>query len=257
VADRIRTLIVDDEPLARERIRDLLEIEPDIEVIGEASDGQAAVAAFRKLNPDLVFLDVQMPGLDGFEALADDDLPDTMCVIFVTAFDEYALRAFEARAADYILKPFDRDRFKAALDRARAIIAGRQRIDQKSQLVALVRQLRDAAADTDRILIKAKGRVYFLRTAQIDWLEAAGNYVRLHCGEETHLVRETLSELEARLSTDQFCRIHRGTIVNLDRILELQPLFHGEYAVILSDRTRLTLSRRYREHLQTRFGRFL
>ena len=256
VSERIRTLIVDDEPLARERVRDLLELEKDIDVIGEAADGRSAVDAFRRLSPDLVFLDVQMPGLDGFDALAAHELPDNMHVIFITAFDEYALRAFEARAVDYVLKPFDRERFRAALDRARIMIAGRNHIDHQQQLVTMIRQLREGPG-TDRILIKAKGRVYFQRTDEIDWLEAAGNYVRLHCSAETHLVRETLSELETRLSPDQFCRIHRSTIVNIDRIQEMQPLFHGEYTVILRDGTRLTLSRRYRDKLQERFGRFL
>lgn len=256
MADTMRVLIVDDEPLARERIRDLLEREQGIEVIGECADGRSAAETMQQLQPDLVFLDVQMPELDGFAALAEANLKQLPCIVFVTAFDDYALRAFEARAVDYVLKPFDRDRFHAALERARTMIAGRDRQDERHQLVALIRSLAAPAA-ADRILIKEKGRVQFLRTEQIDWVEAEGNYVRLHCGEQTHLIRETLTEVESRLSPNTFCRIHRGTIVNIDRIKELQPLFHGEYAVILQDGTRLTLSRTFRERLQERFGRWL
>ena len=252
----LRVLIVDDEPLARERIRDLLEQEPDVEVVGESADGRSAAQALRELRPDLVFLDVQMPELDGFTALAEANLQEMPCIVFVTAYDDYALKAFEARAVDYVLKPFDRDRFRSALERARTMVAGRHSLNARIELVAMLRTLATNHT-TDRILIKTKGRVHFLRTEQIDWIEAAGNYVKLHCGADTHLVRETLNELETRLSPGSFCRIHRGTIVNIERIKELQPLFHGEYSVILNDGTRLTLSRRYRDKLQERFGRVL
>ena len=252
MGDSIKTLIVDDEPLARERIRDLLALEPGIDVVAECDNGESALAAIRRYAPDLVFLDVQMPELDGFGVLASSDAGEHLTVVFVTAYDEYALRAFEAHAAAYLLKPFDRDRFKKALQRARAIIVGQRRTESRGQLAAVFAELQRGRSD--RILVKESGRVFFLRLAEIDWVESAGNYVRVHAGPHTHLLRQTMSEIEERLDTDRFVRIHRTAIVNVDRIRELQPLFHGEYTVLLTDGTRLTLSRRYRDKLQDRFG---
>jgi two-component system LytT family response regulator len=250
----IRTLIVDDEPIARERIRDLLATQPDIEVVGEAEDGAAAVAAIRRHAPELVFLDIQMPELDGFQVLAEE-ASEAMCVVFVTAYDQYALRAFEAYAAAYLLKPFDRDRFYAALERARLVVRGARGEDTRAQLAGVLAEL--AGGRNDRILVKEKGRVFFLRVDEIDWIESAGNYVRVHAGSENHLLRQTMTELERRLDAGRFVRIHRTALVNIERIRELQPLFHGEYTVVLTDGTRLTLSRRYRDRLQNRFGDFL
>ncbi len=250
----IRTLIVDDEPLARTRIRSLLEREPDIEVVGESGDGQQAVAMIQELQPDLLFLDVQMPALDGFAVLEAIDAERLPAVIFVTAYDRYAIRAFDVHALDYLLKPFDRERFPRALERARAQLQRDEKVAASEKLLALIEDVQSQKKPLQRLVIKAAGRVFFLRLEEIDWIEAAGNYVKLHVGAETHLLRETMNALEGRLNAEQFVRIHRSTIVNLDRIQELQPWFHGDYRVILHDGTQLTLSRGYRQKLQELLG---
>jgi two-component system LytT family response regulator len=245
----MRCLIVDDEPLARERLRDLLSGEAGVEIAGECADGRKAVAAIRKLAPDLVFLDVQMPGLDGFgvlEELAPEEIP---AVIFVTAYDQYALRAFDAQALDYLLKPFDRERFRRALGRAREQFR-RPRGEIEPRLLALLEHLEARKPHLERLVIKSAGRIYFLRAAEVDWIEAAGNYVRLHSGKEAHLLRETMNHLETRLDPRRFLRIHRSTIVNIERIKELHPWFQGEHVVILRDGVRLTLGRAYRGRLK-------
>jgi two-component system LytT family response regulator len=250
----IRTLIVDDEPLARQRIRTLLEGDPDIEVLGECADGRLAVKAVRDQHPDLLFLDVQMPALDGFgvlEALAGQRLP---AVIFVTAHDRYALRAFDVHAVDYLLKPFDKDRFRTALERAKGQIRRDQGGAVDQRLLDLLKDVREAKKPLERLVVKSSGRVYFVRVEDIDWIEAAGNYVRLHVGKEDHLLRESMAGLEARLDGTRFLRIHRSTIVHVERIRELQPAFHGDYAVILRDGTELTLSRGYRDRLRELLG---
>jgi two-component system LytT family response regulator len=252
---KIRTLVVDDEPMARERVLALLRHEQDVEVVGECSDGTQAVAAIQEHSPDLVFLDVQMPGLDGFgviEAMGAEKMPT---VIFVTAYDEYALRAFEVHALDYLLKPFGRDRFRQTLDHARASLERRRAGDLGRRLLALVNDIKPEPARLDRLIVKSGGRVFFLRTEEIDWIEAAGNYVRLHLGEESHLFRETMNRMESRLDPKRFARIHRSRIVNTERIKELQPWFNGEYVVVLSNGTRLPLSRGYRDKLQERLGK--
>ncbi len=246
----LRCLIVDDEPLARERLRDLLADECDVEIAAECPDGRKAVAAILKLEPDLVFLDVQMPGLDGFgvlEALAPESIP---AVIFVTAYDQYALRAFDAQALDYLLKPFDRERFQRALGRARDQLRKRRSGSLEPRLLALLEQLAQRKPYLERLVIKASGRVYFLRTEEVDWIEAEGNYVRLCAHKEVHLLRETMNHLESRLDPQRFLRIHRSTIVNIERIKELHPWFKGEHIVILRDGTRLTLGRAYRDRLK-------
>lgn len=253
----IRALIVDDEPLARQRLRRLLQDEQDIEVVGECADGGDAVASIRNLRPDLVFLDVQMPVLDGFgvlEAVGIDQMP---AVIFVTAYDRYALRAFEYNALDYLLKPFDRDRFRKALERARLQLARSEPQEDAQQFLGAVEEYRSEGKGLERLVVKSAGRVFFLRVDEIDWIEAAGNYVRLHVGKETHLLRDTMSSLEGRLDVKKFLRIHRSTMVNIERIQELQPLFHGDYVVILRDGTQLNLSRGYRQRLQEVFGKAL
>lgn len=252
----IRALIVDDEPLARQRLRTLLEGTDDVEVVGECSDGAEALMAVRDTVPDLVFLDVEMPVLDGFgvlEALGKEQRP---AVIFVTAYDRYAIRAFEVHALDYLLKPFDRERFQRALERARAKLTVPRMGDSDPQMPVLTEDPRGNRKPLDRLVIKSGGRVFFLRTEEVDWIEAAGNYVRLHVGPETHLLRETMNSLEGRLDADRFIRVHRSTIVNLERIKELQPWFHGDYVVILQDGTQLPLSRSHRQKLQDRFGGF-
>jgi two-component system LytT family response regulator len=252
----IRALIADDEPLARERMRSLLGAEQDIEIVGEARDGVETDEAILSQSPDLVFLDVHMPKLDGFEVIQTVG-PDRMpAVVFVTAYDQHALRAFEVQALDYLLKPFDGERFQGALKRVRRQIDTRETGDIGQRLLALVRDLRPAGQSrTDRLVVKSGGRLYFLRADEIDWIEAAGNYVRLHVGAEGHLLRETMNSIESRLNPEIFFRIHRSHIVNIERIKELQPWFNGEYVVILRNGARLTLSRGYREKLQERLGK--
>jgi len=250
-----RVLIVDDEPLARERIRTLLSEDTGFEVAGEAGDGATAAQAIAALNPDLVFLDVQMPGGDGFDvidAVGADKMP---FVVFVTAYDRYALRAFDVHALDYLLKPFDRDRFRQALVRANQQLDKSKSGEIEKRLAAIVNDLRPAKGKTDRFVVKSGGRIFFVRTAEIDWIEAAGNYVKLHVGNDSHLIRETMTNVEAKLSPDTFVRIHRCHIVNIEQVRELQPWFNGEYVVFLKNGTRLTLSRGYRERLQDRIGR--
>ena len=252
---KIRTLVVDDEPLARERLTGLLGLESDIEVIGQCRDGEDAARAITEQNPELVFLDVQMPGLNGFEvieAVGTDKMP---LVIFVTAYDQHALKAFQVRALDYLLKPFDRERFQEALQRARTQIQRAETGDLGRRLLALVKDLRRDQPKTDRLVVKSGGRLFFLRTDEIDWIEAAGNYVRLHVGNTSHLLRETMNAIESRLDPEKFFRIHRSRIVNMERIQEMQPWLNGEYAVLLRTGTRLTLSRGYREKLQDRLAR--
>jgi two-component system LytT family response regulator len=266
-ARKIRTLIVDDEPLARERVRSMAVEEPDLDVIGEARDGHEAVDAILSQAPDLVFLDVQMPKLDGFEVISSVGADRMPPVVFVTAFDQHALRAFEVQALDYLLKPFDRERFRSALSRVRHQIDDKESGALGKKLLALVRDIQGdgpkdapapaapAARKSDRMVVKSGGRLFFLRADEIDWVEAAGNYVRLHVGAESHLLRETMNAIETRLPPDTFFRIHRSRIVNIERIKELQPWFNGEYVVILRNGTKLTLSRGYREKLQERLGR--
>ncbi len=252
---KIRAMVVDDEAMARERVVGMLRQEQDIELIGECSDGQQAVDAINTQHPDLVFLDVQMPACDAFgviEKVGADKMP---AVVFVTAYDEYALRAFEVHAIDYLLKPFGRERFQQTLQHARAHVERRRAGDLGKRLMALVQDIKPEPQKLDRLVVKSGGRVFFLRTEDIVWIEAAGNYVRLHLGDDSHLFRETMNGIEARLDPRRFVRIHRSRIVNSDRIKELQPWFNGEYVVVLQNGTRLTLSRGYREKLQERLGK--
>lgn len=253
----IKALIVDDEVLARSRIREILKKDPEIQLVGECANGQEALDAILEQSPHLLFLDVQMPQMDGFallEALPPELLPT---VIFVTAFDQYALRAVEVYALDYLLKPVDAERFDRSLQHAKTHIGQVRGSILNQGLLALLTELKERpkAKLPDRLVIKASGRVSFLKTAEIDWIESEGNYVRLHVGKETHLLRETLNQMEERLDSDQFLRIHRSTIVNFDRIKELQPWFHGEYRVLLQDSTQLLLSRKYREKLRDLLGK--
>ena len=252
---KMKVLVADDEPLARDRLTSLLSAEPDVEVVGTARDGEEAVAAIQHHAPDLVFLDIQMPQMNGFdviEAVGPEQMP---LVIFVTAYDQHALKAFQVRALDYLLKPFDRERFTDALQRARTQIERAETGDLGRRLMAIVKDLRRDQPRTERLVVKSGGRLFFLRTDEIDWIEAAGNYVRLHVGPASHLLRETMNAIEARLDPEKFFRIHRSRIVNMERIQELQPWLNGEYAVLLRTGTRLTLSRGYREKLQERLAK--
>lgn len=252
----MRTLIVDDEPLAREKLRGFLEKEADVEILGECRDGREALETIESQQPDLVFLDVQMPEMDGFEVLENLDEEKLPTVIFVTAYDQYALKAFDVHAVDYLLKPFDRQRFTDALDRARSDRERQQVGDVKRQLLELLQDVESRRAKyPERLVIKTSGRVVFLKVSEIDWVDAAGNYVRLHSGTESHMLRETMGRLEERLDPEKFLRIHRSTIVNIECIRELQQQFHGDYLVVLKNGQRLTLSRSYRDRIQDLLNR--
>jgi two-component system LytT family response regulator len=239
-------LIIDDEPIARRGVRLQLKGDPEVEIVGECANGPEAVAAIQKLAPDLVFLDVQMPEMDGFEVIEAIGVERMPRVIFVTAYDQYTLRAFEVHALDYLLKPFDRERFLKALNHARSSL---ERGEFNRQLIRLLDDRLAARKPLERLVIKSGGRIYFLNVEEVDWIEAADNYVELHVGRESHLLRETISGLAARLDPARFLRIRHSTIVNLERVKELRPLFRGEYLIILRDGTELTSSRRYRKNL--------
>ncbi len=249
---KIRAAIVDDESPARARLRHLLRDETDFEITGEYANGREAVEGITRELPDLVFLDVQMPRLTGFDVCeAVTKAGHTMpLVIFVTAFDQYALQAFEIHAIDYLLKPFDRARFQKALDHVRKRLHAAKDAPLDQRLAALLDDLRPGFKKPDRLVFKEDGRVVFVRTDAIDWLEADGNYVRLHAGADKHYVRETLASLESQLPSEKFLRISRSAIVNLDRVKELQPMFYGDYAVVLHNAEKLTLSRNYRDRLE-------
>ena len=244
---KARVVIADDEPLARERLRDLLRREPDVEVVAEAGDGRAALEAITQHNPDLVFLDVQMPEMTGFEVV--EQLETLPAVVFVTAYDQFAVKAFEVHAVDYVLKPVDAERLKTALRRALERVRGGQTADLNSKMQSLLSEIRPEPRQLDRIAVKTGNRVLLLKADDIDWVEAADNYVVLHVGNENHMQRSTIAAMEEKLPQDKFVRISRSAIVNVDRIKELQPLFHGEYVVILRNGARLTLSRTHRDKL--------
>ena len=255
---RFDALIVDDEPLARDKIKQHLKSHTDIVVAGECGDGRSAVDAIRKLKPDLVFLDVQMPGGDGFEVLEALEGEVVPAIVFVTAFDKYAVRAFEVHALDYLLKPFDRERFDDAIGRVISRLADRDAAGAEQRLVALMEEIKSGASVeryADRLVIRTRGRVIFLSTAEIDWVEAAANYVRFHSGKNVHLMRDTMTNVEAKLDPEQFVRIHRSFIVRIDSIREMEPWSHGEYTLVLKDGTQLTSSRGYRDRVATLLGR--
>jgi len=259
-------LVVDDEAVARRRVIRLLAEREDIDVVGECSGGEAAVEAINRLRPDVVFLDVQMPDLDGFGVLRQVDPERMPAVVFVTAYDQYALRAFEACAIDYLLKPYEPDRFSQAVDRALQWAAKGEDSEQDERLRRLLREViqsqpagESASADVagasgrlDRFMVKRGGRSTFVRAVDVDWLESDGNYVNLHVGKQSHLVRGTIASCAERLDPRKFIRIHRRYIVNIDRVKEVQPWFGGDYVILLEDGHKLRLSRNFREHFQSR-----
>jgi len=241
-----KAIIVDDEPLARERIRTLLAAEPDFEIVAECASGAEAVGAIQRSRPNVVFLDIQMPEIDGFGVLRSLESPLPL-IIFVTAYDEHAVKAFEAQALDYLLKPFKPARFRAALTRAREQLAKRQPGELSQKILALLESRQTATPHLTRIAVRDRDRVRFVRASDVDWFEASGNYVILHVGRETHVLRETLSALESQLSPKEFLRLSRSAIVNLDRVVQVEPAFNDEHVVILHSGTRLPLTRGVRE----------
>lgn len=252
--EKIKTLIVDDEPLARRGIRQLLETETDFEIVGEARNGREAVFSIQTLAPDLIFLDVQMPVLDGFgtiEIIGAENLPPA--VVFVTAFDEHAIRAFEINALDYLLKPIDPPRFKRTLERARRQIKNRRTDERDDKLFALLRDVQlpkdEKPAHLERIAIKENGRIFFLDAGEIDWIKAQGNYIEIYARNKKYLLRETMDKIETKLEPGEFVRIRRSAIVRVRQIKELRPLFNGEYEIFLKTGATVPSSRRYRKNL--------
>ena len=263
---RVRALVVDDEAVARRRVVRMAGERGDIEIVGEAGGGQDALQAIERLRPQLVFLDVQMPDMDGFEVLKN--VPNLPAVIFVTAYDQYALRAFDACAVDYLLKPYEADRFNQAVDRAVRWIATDSH-EGDERLRALLRdvlqgagvlgsgsntvsEVSGAGGRLDRFLVKRGGKSTLVRADEVDWIESDGNYVSLHVGPQSHLVRSTLVACADRLDPQKFVRIHRRYIVNIDRVKEIQPWFGGDSILVLSNGHKLRLSRNFREHFHSR-----
>jgi two-component system LytT family response regulator len=260
--EKIRAIIADDEKPARRRLRELLEKQPDIAVVAECSNGAEAALQIRALQPDLLLLDVQMPGLDGFGVIGEVGAAHMPATIFVTAYDQYALKAFEVSALDYLLKPFSDERFERSLERVLSFVRTRRGDELSHRIISLLdqiqpKQLQNTAPPLDRLMIKDGGRVLFLRVEEIDWIEAAGVYVQVHTAGKTWLHRISLSELEAKLDARQFIRIHRSTIVNLQKVKELRPHSHGDFLLALRDGTELKLSRSYRQKVEACLGQSL
>ena len=257
MTEAIRAAIVDDEDLGRHKISRMLKEDPGVEIVGEFAGGDGAIKALRESKPELLFLDIKMPEMDGFAFLRELSGSFTPIVIFVTAFDQHAVQAFQVHALDYLLKPFDRGRFQDALRRAKEQVRQRRDGSINLRLLELLNGSNHAppAPSRERIMVKSAGRISFLRTEEIDWIEAQGDYVRLWAQGRKFLIREKIGDMEQQFSGDRFIRIHRSTIVNVERIKEMQPLFYGEYAVILNDGTRLTLSRSFREKVFSRLTR--
>ncbi len=249
----IRVLLSDDETLARERLRSLLDEEEDLEIVAECGDGKSAIATIERERPDLVFLDIQMPEVDGFGVV--HELRDAMpLTIFVTAYDRYAMKAFEVHALDYLLKPVGKERLTAAVDRARGQLQRPPDGTFQRRVLELLGDMEARQQAPERIIIKSDGEIVCLRPNEIDWAESAGNYVCLHVAGTTHILRETITALESRLGPRQFMRVHRSTLVNVDRIKTLKPSLYGDYSILLRDGTKLTLSRGFRENVLKRLG---
>lgn len=250
---RISGLIVDDEPLARRKLRRLLRAAVDFEVVAEAANGAEAIEAMTALRPDVVFLDVQMPQIDGLDVIRAVPEAELPLVVFVTAYSRHAVKAFELQALDYLVKPFDKRRFAGTLQRVRERLAAADPQVAK-RLLAALESMRSAPVYLDRVLVRDSGSATLVPVGRIDWIEAYGNYVKLHTGDTTHLLRESMKALERQLDPTGFSRIHRSTIVNLDRVQQLNALFHGDYQVVLTDGTELRLSRSYRDRLRSSWG---
>jgi two-component system LytT family response regulator len=249
VKTAVRALIVDDEPLARAHLRSLLRDRGDVDVVGECGDGRSAIDQIKRLTPDLVLLDIQMPELDGLEVIREVGPSQMPAVVFVTAYDEHALAAFEVHAFDYILKPVSRQRFTQAIDRVVGLIRA-ETAPTERPLEALIDAMRAERTALDRIAVKADGRVLFIRVNEIDWIEADDDLVRIHTGKSIHAHRSTLTHLEERLPASKFLRVHRSTLVNVDRIREIQPWFQGDWVLILNDGTRLHSGKSYRSKVR-------
>ena len=246
--DRVRAIIIDDEPLPRERIATLLTGHPEVQVIAECGDGAEALRVIGDARPDLVFLDIQMPELDGFEVLEALEISPLPAVIFVTAFDEYAVRAFEVSAIDYLLKPIDPARFEQALGRAMRRMSVSP--GGGGELQAFLSRWRSQRGFAARFVVRFGGKLIFVQPQDVDWIDAAGNYVRLHASGRQYLVRGTMKSIESRLDPDVFVRVHRSAIVNIDRVVSLEPYFHGEYVVQMRDGSKLTSSRSHSGRLR-------
>jgi len=269
----IRTLIVDDEPLARRWIRKLLADEPDFELIGECGDGPQAIETMRKDLPDLVFLDIQMPGMNGFGVLSALEKEILPAVVFVTAYDQYAIDAFKFHALEYLLKPFSEERFREVLLHIRETLQNKKSQGISSRLQSLLEEIKQAQSSLaqslagerppseesgiDRLAIKSGGKISFLKVNEIHWIEAAGDYLEIHHAGGNSMIRGKIGEIEKKLNPRQFMRVHRSTIVNIDQIKELQPLFHGDYQIILHDKAQITLSRNYRDKLASLLNKSL
>lgn len=246
----IRILIVDDEPPARRKLKGFLADHQDMAVIGEAGNGVEALQAIRRHKPDLVFLDIQMPEVSGLEMLRQLEAAERPLIVFVTAYDQYAVEAFEVHAIDYLLKPFDRQRLEVALDHVRTLVSGPSRDAFGDRIGQLLEKLQPASSYLKRVMARSRNRVVFLKTEEIDWIESAANYAEVHVGKKAYLLRETLNHLEERLDPASFVRIHRQRIVNLDRVAEIHPWSKNDFVVVLTDGTRLKMSRRYRDRLE-------
>jgi two-component system LytT family response regulator len=251
---KIRTLIVDDMPLARKLIKESLTGENDFEIIGECEDGSDAINAIKTLEPDLVFLDVQMPEVSGFEVIEYIGIEQMPVVIFITAYDEFALRAFEACALDYLLKPFKKSRLIRTLERAKREINLRQAGKPDQHLSQLMSQVGREPKYLQRIIVKSGEQTILLSVDDIDWIGGAGNYLELHVGKEIYLIRGRMNTMELKLNPDTFGRVHRSTIINLNRVKTLHPLFHGDHLIRLGDGTELNMSRTYYEKLLHRLN---
>jgi len=243
----IRALIVDDEPLARKRIKSLLADQKDITVVAECGTGREAITLIQQRSPDLLFLNIQMPEIDGFEVLQSIPEQKMPAIIFTTAYDQHALRAFEVHALDYLLKPFKQERFREAVERARTQLTRSAVLEVSPGLATLIEKLRSAQAYLNRFMIKSSDRVVFVKSTDVDWIESASNYVLLHVGDKTHILRETMRDLANKLCPKTFQRISRSVIVNLERVKELQPMGKGQYIIILVNGKQLTMSRGIRD----------
>jgi two-component system LytT family response regulator len=250
----VRSLIVDDEPLARQRIRGFIKNDNRLKIVGECTNGIQAINAIIKLKPNLIFLDIQIPGMNGFEVIQAVGAENMPPVIFVTAYDRYAIKAFEVHAIDYLLKPYEKGRFEIALERGIRAASSRRKGVTTKKIGALVDKILEERNIPERILVKSSDRISIVEVGQIDWIESAGNYVQIHLGKVTHLLRDTMKNMERRLDPKLFARIQRKIIVNMGRIKELRPLLHGDYVVVLHDGVRLRLSRQYSHRLGTFLG---